>query len=456
MGGLFGAIQVSLQNLSNMQTGLSVVNENVANVNTPGYSRKRIIFAPGPYDQRPFGMLGTGAQIERVESIRDYFLESRIGQEYQAKGFYEGQEFGVSQLETIVGSSDGSGIPDQLSKFFDAFLELASEPSSSSLRQVAMTEGDQLAQTIRGTVDRLDSLDEANRSRIEDSVATVNGVLQRIADINVKLQPILKRGQDGGPLYDERAQLLNQLNEEMSVQVSVDQSYNMIISTTSGRLLLMGSDVTGLSTQKTMDGVSVMHEGTDITSEISSGKMGGLIDFQTSTLASTRTALNSLAAELASAVNAAHHNGVDLDGNPGGDFFTVTAGNEARSIDVALTDFRQLAAGAPGTGIGDGTNAQALADLRDAPIAGLGNEAFGDYYSQIVFDVGMASRGIQANLNLQDKVLQQLENQRESVSGVSLDEEAVNLLQYQRSYQASSKVLRVLDSLLEETLNIVK
>ena len=456
MGGLFGAIQVSLQNLSNMQTGLSVVNENVANVNTPGYSRKRIIFAPGPYDQRPFGMLGTGAQIERVESIRDYFLESRIGQEYQAKGFYEGQEFGVSQLETIVGSSDGSGIPDQLSKFFDAFLELASEPSSSSLRQVAMTEGDQLAQTIRGTVDRLDSLDEANRSRIEDSVATVNGVLQRIADINLKLQPILKRGQDGGPLYDERAQLLNQLNEEMSVQVSVDQSYNMIISTTSGRLLLMGSDVTGLSTQKTMDGVSVMHEGTDITSEISSGKMGGLIDFQTSTLASTRTALNSLAAELASAVNAAHHNGVDLDGNPGGDFFTVTAGNEARSIDVALTDFRQLAAGAPGTGIGDGTNAQALADLRDAPIAGLGNEAFGDYYSQIVFDVGMASRGIQANLSLQDKVLQQLENQRESVSGVSLDEEAVNLLQYQRSYQASSKLLRVLDSLLEETLNIVK
>ncbi|MFZ0430941.1 MAG: flagellar hook-associated protein FlgK [Acidobacteriota bacterium] len=456
MGGLFGAIQVSLQNLSNMQTGLSVVNENVANVNTPGYSRKRIVFAPGPYDQRPFGMLGTGAQIERVESIRDYFLESRIGQEYQAKGFYEGQQFGVSQLETIVGSSDGSGIPDQLSKFFDAFLELASEPSSSSLRQVAMTEGDQLAQTIRGTVDRLDSLDEANRSRIEDSVATVNGVLQRIADINVKLQPILKRGQDGGPLYDERAQLLNQLNEEMSVQVSVDQSYNMIISTTSGRLLLMGSDVTGLSTQKTMDGVSVMHEGTDITSEISSGKMGGLIDFQTSTLASTRTALNSLAAELASAVNAAHHNGVDLDGNPGGDFFTVTAGNEARSIDVALTDFRQLAAGAPGTGIGDGTNAQALADLRDAPIAGLGNEAFGDYYSQIVFDVGMASRGIQANLSLQDKVLQQLENQRESVSGVSLDEEAVNLLQYQRSYQASSKLLRVLDSLLEETLNIVK
>lgn len=455
MGGLFGAIQVSLQNLSNMQTALSVVNENVANVNTPGYSRKRIIYAPGPYEQRTFGMIGTGAEIERVESIRDLFLESRIGQEYQAKGFFEGQQFGVSQLETIVAATDGSGVPDQLSKFFDSFLELAGDPSSSSLRQVAITEGQQLAQRIRSSAARLDALDEANRARVEDSVNTVNGLLNDIAKINVKLQPLLQQGLDGGPLYDERQQLLYQLNEEMSVQVSEDQSYNMVISTTSGRLLLMGTDVTGMSAQQTMDGMAILHEGTDISSEINSGKMGGLLDFQKSTLASTRSALNSLAAELVATVNAAHQNGIDLDGNAGGDFFTATAGNEARTISVALTDFRKLAAAAPGTGVGDGTNAQALADLRDLKVAGLDNETFGDYYSQIVFEVGMASKGIQSNLDLQDQILQQLENQRESVSGVSLDEEAVNLMQYQRSYQASSKLLQVLDELLKETLNIV-
>ncbi len=456
MGGLFGSIQISLQNLSNMQTGLSVVSENVANVNTPGYSRKRIIFAPGPYDQRPYGMLGTGALIDRVESVRDYFLESRIGQEYQAQGFYEGQQFGVNQLETIMGATDGSGISGQLTRFFDSLLELAGEPSSSSLRQVVLTEGDQVAQSIRSTVARLDALDEANRARLEDSVNTVNVLLERIAQVNEKLQPVLKRGQDGGPLYDERQQLLNQLNEEMSVQVSVDASYNMIITTTSGRLLLMGSDVTGMSAQKTMDGIAIMYEGTDIGQEISGGKMGGLLDFQGSTLASTRSALNSLASELVSTVNSSHQAGVDLDGNAGGDFFGATAGDEARSISLVLTDFRNLAAAAPGAGIGDGTNVQAMADLRDFQVPGLGSETFGDYYSQIVFDVGMASRGIQTNLNLQEKILDQLETQRESVSGVSLDEEAVNLMQYQRAYQASSKLLQVLDSLLEETLNIVK
>lgn len=456
MGGLLGAIQLSLQNLSNMQTGFSVVNDNVSNINTPGYSRKRVVFTPGPIDVRPFGMLGTGATIESVESIRDYFLESRIGQEYQARGFYEGQQYGISHLETIVAASDGSGISDQLSSFFDSFLELAGDPSSSSLREVVLTEAGQLAQGIRSTVSRLDSLNEANRTRIEDSVNTVNGLIDRIAEINVKLQPLLKSGRDGGSLYDERQLLLNQLNEELDVQVSVDQSYNMVISTSSGHLLVMGTDSSHLTTQRTMDGISILHEGTDITSEVSSGKIGGLLDFQQSTLASTQDALNTLASELASAVNSIHHEGVDLDGDAGGDFFSVNPGEEARSIAVVLTDYRQIAAAAPGSGIGDGTNAQALADLRDSRIVGLDNQEFGSFFSQIVFDVGMAANGVQSNLDLQDKVLGQLETQREGVSGVSLDEEAVKLMQYQRSYQASSRLLQILDSLLEETINIIR
>jgi flagellar hook-associated protein 1 FlgK len=113
------------------------------------------------------------------------------------------------------------------------------------------------------------------------------------------------------------------------------------------------------------------------------------------------------------------------------------------------------AAGAPGA-IGDGANAQALADLRDQGIAGLGDQTLRDFYSQLLFRTGLASRSARSNLQLQDQVLNQLKSQRESVSGVSLDEEAVNLMQYQRSYQASAKLIRVLDSLLEETLNLVK
>jgi flagellar hook-associated protein 1 len=456
MSGIFGALHLSLRSLTNMQTGISVVNENVANLTTEGYSRRRIVFAPGPVEERPFGVLGSGAEILRIQSIRDVFIEARILAEHRAKGFYQGQQLGVTQLETIVAGAEGARISDQLSRFFDSFLDLAGEPSSAALRQIVIAEGSQLAWSIQNTAVQLDTLDAGNQHRIEDSVHNINDLLSRIGQINLKLVPMLNRGQDGGTLYDERQLLLNQLSEELSVQVQVDQSSNMIISTPSGRLLLVGSEAYTLGVTRTDTGATVTHRDGDISAEIGGGKLGGLLDFQNNTLQSARAAINELAAHLVAVVNEAHENGFDLDGNAGGAFFSAVPGEEARTIALAVSDHRAIAAAGPGVGIGDGSNAQALADLRDLRVSGLGDQTLRDFYSQIVFDVGLASRGIQTNLNFQDKVLRQLEAQRESVSGVSLDEEAVNLLQYQRSYQASARLIRVLDQLLEETLNLVR
>jgi len=456
MGGLFGAIQTSMRSLANAQVGINVVNENIANVNTEGYSRRRIIFKPGEYQETSYGLVGSGAEVDRIESVRDVFLQDRITLEYQSKGFYEGQQYGVAELESILAPSDGQGISDELSLFFNSFSELAGDPSSVSLREVTISEGEELVRRLRATTTQLDSLDESNKTRIEDSVDTVNGILDRIAAINEKLQPMLNQGNDGGALYDERQLLINRLSEEMSVQVLTDQSYSMNITTTSGRLLMIGTDVTHLDVRRTSDGAFVEYNGEDIGAEITGGKLGGLMDFQGSVLTSARDSLNTFTSELVTQVNAAHSNGVDLNGNAGGAFFSVTAGDEARTISVSITDYSRVAAASPGGGIGDGSNAQALADLRDARLAGLDGQSMTEYFSQMIFDAGLAARGVDSNLQLQDKVLRNLESQREGVSGVSLDEEAVSLLQYQRAYQASAKMIRVLDSLLEETINIVQ
>jgi flagellar hook-associated protein 1 len=456
MGGLFGALQTSLNTLSNMQRGISVVNENVANVNTEGYSRRRVIFSPGPVQVTTYGVLGSGAEIDRIQSIRDVFVEARILAERQNTGFYLGQQFGVTQLETIVAGADGARISDQLSRFFDSFLDLASDPSSASLRQVVIAEGGQLAWSIKNTASQLATLDAANQQLIEDTVRNVNDLLARIGQLNQKLVPILNQGQDGGSLYDERQLLLSQLSEQLGVQVQVDESSNMVISTHSGRLLLVGSDVYALGVTRTDSGATVVHRDGDLSDEIGGGRLGGLLSFQNSTLQSAHTAINELAAHLVSVVNEAHGNGFDLDGNAGGDFFTANAGQEARTIAMALSDYRTIAAAGPGVGIGEGSNAQALADLRDLRVPGLGDQTLRDFYSQIVFDAGLASRGVQTSLMYQDKILRHLEAQRESVSGVSLDEEAMNLLQYQRSYQASARLIRVLDQLIEETIALIR
>lgn len=456
MSGLFGALQLSLRTLSNMQTGIQTVNENIANVNTEGYSRKRVVFASSDVELRSFGVLGSGAEVLRIESVRNLFLEARIQAELQAYGFYQGRQESLSQLESLIAGSDGANISEQLSRFLDAFLELSGDPSSIALRESVLAEGNQLAWSMRNSAAQLGLMEQGTRIQISDTVQTINSLLTRIGELNDKLLPVLNRGIDGGSLYDERQQLLNELAALANVQVQVDASHNMVISTHNGTLLLVGSEVSPLTVEQTSAGAVVRHLGADVSAEFTSGKLGGLLGFQNQTLADAQSALNSLARELMSVFNQTHSAGFDLQGDAGGALFSATADSEASTLVLTLQDPRLLAAaGTPGA-VGDGQNAQALANLRDQGIEGLGGQTLRDFYAQVLFNVGLETRSARSNLALQEKVLAQLQAQRESVSGVSLDEEAVNLMQYQRAYQASAKLIRVLDSLLEETLNLIK
>src|SRR5690606_23815189 len=251
MSGLFSDLRVGLKSLSNMEAAMSVVSENIANVNTPGYSRKRIIFEAGPAQIYSFGSIGQGADIARIESVRDSFIENRIRFEMQMKGLLEGQEFGLSQIETILAGSAGSGIPDNLSRFFNSFLELASDPSSIPLRQSVLSEAEKLAFSIQDTFRRLDSLDVDNRHQITDSVASINSILRELAQLNAELAPLQASGVDGGGLKDRQQELLNQLSQEIDIQTYTNESGSLVITNSTGRLLLVGDQPRQLQVKET-------------------------------------------------------------------------------------------------------------------------------------------------------------------------------------------------------------
>lgn len=456
MGGILGALQMSLRTLSNMQTGLQVVSENVSNVNTEGYSRKRVVFTSTEPDVQTFGVMGTGAIVQRVMAIRDSYLESRIQTELQTFGYHEGRQTSLSQLQTLISGSEGANVSEQLSRFLDSFLELAGDPSSVPLRESVLAEAQQLTWTFQNSAAQVNLMEQGTRTRIRDTVDTINNLLTELGDVNSKLTPILQRGLDGGSLFDQRQLILNELNSLANIQVTLDASNNMIVSTQQGSLLLVGSETIPLSVDESSGGAAIIYQGQDISSEFSSGALGGLLDFQGGTLTDTRNDLDSMARELVALFNQTHQAGFDLDGNPGQALFSAVSGQESSTIKLEVSDARLVAAAGAAGAVGDGRNAQALADLRDEAVSGLGGQTLRDFYAQTLFDVGLATRSSRSNLALQQKVLAELEGQREGVSGVSLDEEAVNLMQYQRTYQASAKLIRVLDSLLEETLGLVK
>ncbi len=434
---------------------MSVISDNVANVNTEGYSRKRVIFESIPGDRLPYGTLTNGAEISRIESVRDKFLERRILVELQELGTLKGQEFGLQQIESIF-SGVGAGIPDQLSAFYNSFLELAADPSSIPLRQGVISSGENLASAIRNTAQNLDTLDLDNRAQIKDSVEKVNDLLVRIGEINDQLVPVQARGMDGGALLDERNRLVRELSEEIGILTYETESGAQVITTANGKNLLTGSRVTELEVVEQTSGPQILYQGQDITGEITSGRLGGYLNFQLNHLPTFKTALNSFATELAASVNMVHQNGIDLDGSAGMDFFTVTVGNEAKTIAVGLSDPRNVAASAPGAGAGDGTIAQEIADLRDQTFSSLGGQSLNGFYSELIFEIGLETRFVEGSIQTQGSIVADLSAQREAVSGVSLDEEAVNLLQFQRSYQASARVIQVIDLLLEETINLIR
>jgi flagellar hook-associated protein 1 FlgK len=456
MGGLFGALRIGVKSLSNTETALSVVSENIANVNTPGYSRKRVIFESGPSLIRPFGTLGTGAEIGRIESLRDHFVERRLIAELRHFGFLEGQEFGMRQVEALLSTSGEADVADQLSRLFNGFLELAANPSSLPLRQAVLSEAEKFTNTVQVMAARLDSIDVENRQQIIDSVEDVNFTLRRIADIDGELSALLASGKDGGALQDERQELLKSLSEEIGILAYETESGQQMITTTDGRLLMAGSSVFELRTEKTASGVVVIYEFEDISSEISSGRLGGYLEFQNTQLPYYKDNLNQFVGELASSVNAIHQSGTGLDGSTALDFFTFVAGNEAKSLAVNISDPNSLAAAGPGGEPGDGTVAQQIADLRDQTFPALGGDTLHGFYSQIVLQSGLETRDLEGSLVTQKMIVNELKNQRDSVSGVSLDEEAAQLLQFQRAYQASARVIQVVDGLLEEVINLVR
>ena len=457
MSGIFDSLRAGARTLSSLETALAVVSDNVANVNTPGYTRRRAVFESSQLGSFAFGVLGTGVEVDRISATRNSLIENRILGELQKRGNLTGQRFPLEQIETILFGTAGSGVSEQMSRFFDSFSELVSNPASLEFRQAVLAEGQRTADVIRNTSVAIASLEVNNRAEARNSVTHTNSLLKQLARIDSDVTSLQRQGLDAGPLKDQQEQLLRQLAEEIDFHYyQTDQGLH-ITTVGTGRLLLNGATVHELELGETAAGLTVSVDGVDISSSIDEGRLGATLELQSQVFPSFRGELNTLAATLAEKVNTLHQSGEGLDDISGRDFFTVVARSEAATLAVnSALEASQVAAGALSSGPGDGTVAQQITDLRDIRLTELGDRTFNEFFSELVFDAGLAAREVQEDMSSQDRILSELENQCDSFSGVSLDEEAVNLIQYQRSFQATARVMRTLDELLEETMNLIR
>jgi flagellar hook-associated protein 1 FlgK len=451
---LFSSLGSAARALEAQRYGLEVTGQNIANVNTPGYSRRTADFSPLPPDNPRSA--GRGVDVIGVRSVRDRMLERRLMQELPAEHREGAIAESLSIVETTLGKP-GSSIDARLTAFYDSFASLAEDPTSPIARQEVAVQGEALAAAFRDMSQRLDLSTRDTDAKVRNAVEEINDLSGRIAAINQNMATAT-----GGSLLhmeDEQQGLVRELSELVDISVlPASNGRGVDITFGNGRPLVIGKeDYSILATSAGPSGFAQLSsEGFDTTSEITGGRLGGLLHVRDVQMPDYKSRLDTLAYEVVGQVNGIHQAGYDQTGTSGRDFFTQLGSSAgaagAITIDAALAADHGRIAAAGINASGDNAVARELAGLRDARVLNGGTSTLGDAWSQLVYRVGRDAQSANGEYSSRKEIVRQVDALRDQVSGISLDEEAMNLLKYQRAYEANARFFSVIDRTLEMML----
>jgi flagellar hook-associated protein 1 FlgK len=457
VGTLSSALNVAVGGMLADQAALDTTSNNIANANTPGYSRQTVNFEETPPVEYGGQLFGTGVEIGQITSQRNNVLQMSLDQATQQQSKYDSYLTSMQQVQTLFNETSGTGLQSSITAFFNSLQQLSTDPSNTSLRQAVLSAAQNMAQDFNGASSSLASLQQNVDQSVPQAVSQINSLTSQIAQLNSEVSAAESTGQNAGSLVDQRNQLISQVSGLIDVSQVDAGNGNVALTTTSGAALVVGNKSFQLTTQAdpTTGFQDVYSMGKDITSTIDGGSLGGTLQVRDSTIPSILSSLDSLASSLENSFNSVNKAGTDLNGNPGGNFFVPPpAGGvgAAATVSVALTDPSQIAASLDGSA-GDNANVNAMLALQNQGI--VNGQTPINAYSNLVFHVGNDVASAQSEEQGVTATVQQLQNQIGSVSGVSINEEAANLVQYQQAYQAAAQVASVISNLTSTAIDMV-
>ncbi len=560
MTGIYGVLNLAGNALLTQQKAISVTGNNIANVNTPGYSRQKLMLENKTPVQSSVGPMGTGVEAVGVERVYDRFLGVQINSESEGLGRWETRKDGLELAEVIFDESGDFGLSQFLSQFWGAWQDLTNDPSGYNERVVLQTKSEVMTGTFNRIYSDLQKASEGFDARIEGAVEEINRLSQRIADLNAKIMEVEATGYSANDYRDQRDLALNELAGLIDINTFEDATGRVTVSVGAGQTLVESNSSRNLTTQingfGSKDIAWVGQDGTmvNITGNISNGKLKGWLEARDVDIRGYMRQLDILAEGLMERVNNLHQAGYSLDGSTGNDFFTgiatasgsmdslltitaepggtgnirvtlvgggtagaetvttdavtgdiqiaiedgvsngaqivaalqahsgintvvaaapgaawdlsagtntaaLSGGSSAEAIQVNIaisTNLDLIAASSTSAGIpGNNDQAIAIANLQHALTMNGNSSTFEDSYNSLVSKVGGDVQNANAYFNHQSDMVVQLENRRESISGVSLDEEMINLIKFQTAYNAAAKLISTADELLQTVLDMV-
>lgn len=499
MGSTFMGLEASKRGLTTQQSALYTTGHNISNANTLGYSRQRVnmeatLGYPGTGLNAPKvpGHLGTGVQAQSVQRIRDQFIDRQYRQESNKLGYWESRSQSITQMEDIMAEPSEFGLNESLNQFWKSLQDLSTNPENAGARKVVAQRGIAVAESFNYIHKQLSDIQGNIKNEILTSTDDINSILKQIASMNEQIQAIEPNGYMPNDLYDARDNLLDELSTYFPIEVTYTKSGGNALPIAEGAVnvsiklngrsvdLVNGKDAASLSangmttsedyepfTSFSVTGNGSVPNDTINYNELESNKGKilslinsygyGAIGDETGFYPEMLKNLNDMADAFVDRFNTVHASGSPLPGSADVDDFFDTSATGAKGIKVnqaIIDDPGSIAASSAVDEEGNGTNALALGNVKSESLTiGSSNATVQTFYQSIIGQLGVDGEQA-ARLTYNSTTIKlTVENNRASVSSVSLDEEMTNMITFQQAYNANARMITVIDETLDKIIN---
>jgi flagellar hook-associated protein 1 len=473
MSKIHGMMDIGKRSMMNSQTALQTVGHNIANRGTEGFSRQRV----ETQSSEPVGLgklrIGTGSKTAIVQRINNPYLEKQIGKERAVQGYLQGKADAMTRVEQVYNEQVNKGLNTFVAEFFNAFREFGNNPESLASRTHLRESADSLTKDFKRIDNQLKEIEKDIDQQVVNHIGEVNEIAREVAHLNEKIQVVQM---SGGPANDERDRrdaLIKQLGEKINIRWAEGEDGMVTITAGNSALLVTGYDAKTLEVRstpgrddKSEGSVDVFYMNNEkaepmiVTGQLTAGAIGGLLEIRDKAIQGLLGELDQMAYALADSVNQVHSRGYDAYNRTGGNVFEVqstgvrgTAANLSISEAIKKDAGRLAAAAQPGSPA-DNRIANAVANLQFETVLSDGTVTLDEYYNSMVGKVGGQARRLESAQSAQKDIVRQLGNIRDSISGVSLDEETTKLIEYQKAFDASARLIRTADEMFDTVLNL--
>jgi flagellar hook-associated protein 1 len=455
MPGLMAGLEIGKRALLTHQVSLQTIGHNIANVNTPGYTRQRVGITASHPEESANGPIGSGIQVANVRHIRDLFLGKQYREAQKSLGEWTYKQKTLSQIESIFNEPQDNALGDHLNAFWNSWSELSTNPDSASNRNATLATARQLINGFNQLSTSVSELREATDRDLVNLVDEVNRLTSEIAQLNQQIKAQELGNDQAMDLRDARDLLTDQLAAIVDVNVIDKDNGSTIVAM--GAMVLVddnSSFAIGVNAEH-KDGVTtnrLVWKNTTVQLQNVTGELAGLLKSRDVMIPAYQAQLDELARAVVQQVNTLHTSGYGLDKTTGFAFFdpnSLTASTIRLNPDI-VTDINKIAATQSSeAGVLDGNIALAIAGLRSASVMSRNTATMNDYYASVVGNLGVETREATSFTSNYELLAQQIDNQRQAVQGVSLDEEMANLVKCQHAYDAAARVITVMDEALD-------